>query len=101
MRFVGPVFPDGWITEVCYLFQHGTHEGGAQLLGIRGNPTLLSYHILPKPGVEVEGWEAVQEGAAAIHVPDGGGGGGGEGPIGQQTNFLMLDNYALLSKLRE
>ena len=71
VRLVGPVLPDGWITEVCHLLQHGSHESGTQLSGIRGNPPLLRYYILPVARVEVEGWQAVQEGAAAMHVPEG------------------------------
>ncbi len=69
MGFHGPVFDLG-VTEVTDLFEHGFHEGGAELMGADGDfvPMLL-IRVLSTPCVIVECWKTVEELTATLHVP--------------------------------
>ncbi len=76
MGFHWPVVFDLGVTEIADLLEHGSHEGGAKLLGAGGYLVpLLVNQVLPNPSVVVECWKTVKELTATLHVPTVQGGG--------------------------
>ncbi len=88
MGFHGPVVLDLGVTEITDLLEHGSHEGGAELLGDGSDLVpLLVNQVLPTPRVVVECRKTVKELTTTLHIPTVQGGGGGWGYTQRDTNI--------------